>query len=203
MNPALSVFRGARPSLNLLGGAIFLSLTLVFGSIYGRDSLKKGLAQRHSQLSTQRPNLAAKQQDLRNIQTHIDQFRAFRVQGLVGRADREGWVEQLVLSREQLKLADTLSYTLKPPQAMTDAATPDPVAAAAANPNAPTTHDLDFELKGIHELELLALLQDYRVRVHGSFRMQSCRLGEPDETGLFAQCTLRFFNFPEPVKPPG
>jgi hypothetical protein len=203
MTPVLSIFKRARRPLNWLGGAIFLSLTLVFGSIYGRDALKKNLAQSRAQLSAQQPNLKAKQEDLRNIQAHIEQFRAFRAQGLVGRADREGWVEHLVASREQLKLPDTLSYILKPPQMMTDGATPDPVAAAAANPNAPTMHDLDFELKGIHELELLALLNDYRTTVHGRFRVQACKFSEATQTGLFAQCTLRFFNLPEAVKPPG
>ncbi|KAF0161922.1 MAG: hypothetical protein FD157_4069 [Rhodocyclaceae bacterium] len=201
MTPALSIFKRARRPLNLLAGAIFLSLTLVFGSIYGRDTLKKGLAQSRVQLGAQQPNLTAKQQELRNIQAHIGQFRAFRTQGLVGSADREGWVEQLVVSREQLKLADTLSYTLKPPQAMTDAATPDP--AVVASPDAPTVHDLDFELKGVHELELLNLLQDYQARVHGRFRLQSCRFSEPTQAGLFAQCTLRFFNLREAAKPPG
>lgn len=201
MMPALSVFKRARRPLNLLAGAIFLSLTLVFGSIYGRDSLKTSLAQSRIELGAQQPNLTAKQQELRNIQAHIGQFRAFRTQGLVGSADREGWVEQLVASREQLKLADTFSYILKPPQAMTDVATPDP--AAAMNPDATATHDLDFELKGIHEQELLAFLQDYRTRVHGRFRVQSCRFSEPTQAGLLAQCSLRFFNLPEASKPPG
>lgn len=201
MTPALSIFKRARRPLNLLAGAIFLSLTLVFGSIYGRDALKKSLVQSRAQLAAQEPNLTAKQEDLRVIQSHIEQFRAFRAQGLVGSADREGWVEQLVVSREQLKLADTLSYTLKPPQAMTDAATPDP--AVVASPDAPTMHDLDFELKGVHELELLDFLQDYQARVHGRFRVQSCRFGEPTQAGLFAQCTLRFFNLREAAKPPG
>jgi hypothetical protein len=202
MTPALSIFKRARRPLNLLAGAIFLSLTLVFGSIYGRDTLKKSLAQSRAEMGAQQPNLTAKQQDLIFIQTQVENFRAFRTQGLVGRADREGWVEQLVASREQLKLTDTLSYILKPQQALSDAATPDP-AAVAVTPDSPATHDLDFELKGIHEQELLDLLQDYRTRVHGRFRLQSCRFGEATQAGLFAQCTLRFFTLPEAAKPPG
>jgi hypothetical protein len=201
MISALPIFKRARRPLNVLAGAIFLSLTIVFGSIYGRDTLRESLAQSRSQLGTQQPNLTAKQQDLRDVQAHIGQFRGFRTQGLVGSADREGWVEQLVASRERLQLADTLSYVLKPPQAMTDAATADP-AAAAVNPDAPATHDLDFELRGIHEQELLDLLQDYQSKVHGRFRVQACHLGATP-AGLVAQCTLRFFNLPNAVKPPG
>jgi len=209
VTPALSIFKRARRPLNLLAGAIFLALTLVFGSIYGRDALKSSLAQSRVQLGAQELNLTTKQEDLRIIQLHVDQFRAFRSQGLVGRADREGWVEQLVASREQLKLPDTLSYILKPPQTLTEPGTPEPAAVAPAagapagtGPDAPTTHDLDFELSGIHEQELLDLLGDYRAKVHGRFRVQSCRLGSPQQTGLLAQCTLRFFNLPEAVKLP-
>lgn len=203
MNPALSIFKRARRPLNMLAVAILLTLTLVLGSIYGRDSLRKSLAQSRGQLGALQPSLTAKQQDLRNIQAHIEQFRALRAQGLVGRADREGWVEQLVLSREQLKLPDTLSYVLKPPQALTDAATADPAASTQPSADVATTHDLDFELRAIHEQELLGFLNDYRTRVHGRFRVQSCRFSEPAETGLVAQCTLRFFSLPEAAKPPG
>lgn len=204
MTPGLAIFQRTRRPLNVLAGAIFLSLTLVLGSIYVRDTLQKSLAQSHNRLGAQQPILAGKQLDLSNIQAHIKQFRALREQGLVGSADREGWVEQLVASREQLKLTDTLSYTLKPPQAITDSASPDPAAVvpSEANPDATATHDLDFELTGIHELELLDLLDDYRTRVHGRFRVQFCHLGSA-QTGLLVQCTLRFFTLPEAAKPPG
>lgn len=203
MTPDRSIFQRTRRPLNVLAGAIFLALTLVSGSIYVRDNLKESLLESQNQLGVQRPNLAAKQQDLRNIQMHIEQFRTLKAQGLVGIADREGWVEQLAASREQLKLADTLSYTLKPAQAMTDVAAPDPAAPVAANPDAPAVHDLDFELGGIHEQELLDLLRDYRTRVHGRFRVQSCQLGGSTPTGILAKCTLRFFTLPEAAKPPG
>jgi len=202
MISALSIFQRARRPLNVLAGAIFLSLTLVFGSIYGRDTLRNSLAQSRSQLDALRPDLTAKQQDLRNVQAHIEQFRAFRAQGLVGLPDREGWVEQLVASREQVLLPDSLSYVLKPPQAMTDATIPESAAASAAKPDAPATHDLDFELGGVHEQELLDFLHDYRAKVHGRFRVQTCQL-RATPTGLLTQCTLRFFSLPEAAKPPG
>ncbi|MDK9703701.1 MAG: hypothetical protein OEL20_11230 [Sulfuritalea sp.] len=210
MTSVLSVFKRARRPLNLLAGAIFLSLTLVFGSIYGRDALKNSVTQSRVRLATLQPDLTAKQQDLIMIQTHIGPFRAFREQGLVGRADREGWVEQLVASREQLGLPDNLSYLLKQPQAITEpgVGTPAPADPAAmaqggAAPDVPATHDLDFELTGIHELQLLDFLDHYRTKVHGRFRVQACHLADPRQTGLWAQCTLRFFSLPETVKAPG
>ncbi|MCF8177847.1 MAG: hypothetical protein K9J74_05025 [Sulfuritalea sp.] len=138
--------------------------------------------------------------DLTTVKTHIQHFKELKRQGLVGPADREGWVEQLATSRENLKLTDTLSYTLKPPQAIADSTSP-VVEAIAASPDAAAQHDLDFELRGITEPELLDLLQSYKSQVHGSFRIQACRLTSPSQDGLGAQCTLRFFNLPIAVMP--
>jgi hypothetical protein len=59
------------------------------------------------------------------------------------------------------------------------------------------THDLEFELKDIHEGDLLKLLHHFRDKAHGRFRIQSCTLANPSATGLFAKCTLRFFSLPE------
>lgn len=205
MTPHRSIFQRSRRPLNVLAGGIFLSLTLVFGSIYARDTLKKSLAQSHAQLTAQQSILASKQLDLQAVQTHIAQFRALKQQGLVGIADREDWVEQLVASRTQLMAGETLAYTLKPPQALTESTPDQPAPAVAVDPDGTngvaTKHDLDFEIGGVHEAELLAFLRVYKTKVRGSFRVQSCRLGNPGATGLLAQCTLRFFNLPEPARP--
>ncbi|MCF8152030.1 MAG: hypothetical protein K9J80_14895 [Sulfuritalea sp.] len=198
MIPGPSIFQRTRRPINLLAGAIFLSLTLVYGSAYVRDMLKTSLTQSRNQMDAHQQDLTQKQLDLSNIKTHIAQFGVLREQGLVGTADREGWVEQLGVNREQLHLADTLSYLLKPPQAVADAATLEPEAMTSDEPNsaAATQHDLDFELRGITEPELLNLLRSYRAQVNGRFRVQSCRLSSPSKLGLTAQCTLRFFNLP-------
>lgn len=208
MTPQRAMYQGSRRSFNMLGAGIFLALTLVFGSVYVRDVLKNSLAQDNVRLGVQQANLAAKQQDLIEIHTHIEKFRSLKTQGLVGIADREGWVEQLVTSRAQLNAGDTFSYTLKPGRAVTDEAPSDQAAAppaaadqAATNATVPMMHDLEFELGGTHEAELLDLLQDYRTKVHGRFRVQFCHFGNPTSTGLTVQCTLRFFNLPEAVKP--
>lgn len=205
MTPYRTIFQRSRRPLNILASAIFLSLTLVFGSIYVRDTLKKNIAQSQTQLAGQQSMLAAKQLDLQAVQTHIAKFRTLKQQGLVGVADREGWVEQLVASRTQLMAGETLAYTLKPPQALTESTPDQPVPAAAVDSTgtngAATMHDLDFEIGGVHEAELLALLQVYKIKVRGSFRVQSCRLGNPTSRGLLAQCTLRFFNLPEAARP--
>ena len=205
MSPARIIFQRSKRPLNILAGAIFLALTLLFGGIYLRDSLKTELARNQALLSAQRTSLETKRQDLANIRQHIEQFRSLRQQGLVGRADREGWVEQLVATREQLGIVGSITYNLKPPQAMIDSTVPEtaagtPAAASGAlAADAPATHDLDFELTDIHEGELIAFLNHFQSKVQGSFRVQSCHLNRPTGSGLAARCTLRFFNLPEPA----
>ena len=203
MIPGPSIFRRTRRPLNLLAGGIFLALTLVYGSAYLRDRLKIKLDQNRNQAAAQQQILSQKQLDLTTVKTHIQHFKELKRQGLVGPADREGWVEQLAASREKLKLTDTLSYTLKPPKAITNSTSPDPGAAEATppSPDVAAQHDLDFELRGITEPELLNLIQSYKSQVHGSFRVQACRLTSPSQDGLSAQCTLRFFNLPVAVMP--
>ena len=146
-------------------------------------------------------SLREKETDAISLQEEIGQFEALIEQGLVGRADREGWVEQLIASRAQLGLPNTLTYTLQPPKPLAQqgaetSATSGEAGGAAETPEGPMFHDLEFQISGIHEGELLAFLSDYQSRVKGRFRVNACSLTEPTETGLSASCTLRFFTLP-------
>lgn len=192
------VFRRARRSLFLLAGALLLGLSLFFGSAHLRNQLTADLGQKQSQLAAEQEQLAGKQKDLANIQSHLQEFRRLERQGMIGAARRENWVEQLMATRQELELPDTLSYTLKPP-APANTGTEQPPAGEESPPNAeaPLAHPLEFELRQIHEEELLALLKNYQNKESGRFRIQSCRLSEPGASGLSAQCTLRFFTLPK------
>jgi hypothetical protein len=206
MSPEREIFQRSRRRLNILGASIFVALTLVFGSIYSRDSLIRGLATSQGLLGARTATLNLKQSDLSSMRTYIARYRELTQQGVVGAAERESWVEQLVATRNELGIAEMLSYVLKPPRSVAEQGQGDVAAAAlAAEPDAPGAgsalyHDLDFEIRGSHEGELLALLNEYRGKVKGRFRVQSCRLGSPGSNGLSAQCTLRFFIQPEPKK---
>ena len=199
MTPVQTIFHQARRQLYVLAAATVIVLVVVVGSNDLRNHIQEGVEREGSELSAQKALMTQKELDLNNIQTHIDQFRSLKKQGLVGAADREGWAEQLVASRQALGLGGVrLSYTLAPPQALGDG-----VAAenAAADPSAPLRHDMVIELMGIHEVELLNLLQDYKSHVNGQFRVESCHLSNPEPAGLGATCTLRFFTLPDVTKP--
>lgn len=200
MTPEREIFQNARRNLNLLGASIFFALTLAFGSIYLRDSLKKNISTSEGLRGARKATLEAKRDDLASIRRHIAQFKELKQQGVIGTAEREAWVEQLVATRSRLGIGDSLNYVLKPPRSLAELA--DSAAGAGApNPDPASVgedvalfHDLEFEIRGLHEVELLALLREYRDDVKGRFRVQSCRLGGPTSNGLLAQCTLRFFS---------
>jgi hypothetical protein len=194
MSPIKSIVLRARHQLQWLGGALLLTLALIGATHYFRESLRKSVSVTQAQLNAQQALLNEKEQDQSNIQTHIKEFRVLKEKGLVGTPDREGWVEQLITSRTHLKLPDTLTYTLSPPKPMDEAAATDPATPSLAGAMA---HDLEFDLKDIHETELLDLLRHYRANVHGSFRVQSCALLSPSPNGLVAKCSLRFYTMPE------
>lgn len=214
MSHWIPVIRHARGSLFILACATALGGGLIYGSSYFDESLFGTFAQHRNQSKAKRAGLAEKQQQLAYLEAHIEQFRAIEAQGLLGVADREEWVQQLLASRKQLGLPDTLVYTLKQPAPMTggssagQSGTPAaPVSglaarisrqpAAAPKTEAPMMHDLEIELRDIHEEELLALLQDFQSRIRNRFRVQSCQLTTPVASGLSAQCTLRFFSLPQ------
>lgn len=196
MSPIQAIARRTRRPLLMLAATLAGAVLLAAGSAFLRSRLAETLANRKLMLSTLQSGLAQKQLDLNNIQLHIEQFRALKQRGLVGDADREGWVEQLVaVGKQQWPGGGTLSYTLAPPQAMIDAATAE--AYPSASPVAPLRHDLRIDLQNVHEDELLALLQRYAREARGSFRVEGCHLDNPGPTGLYAICTLRFFTLPE------
>ena len=197
------VFKLTRKSLLVLAGVLVFSLFLYFGSAHLQKQLSTDLASQQAQIAAEEENRGQKQKDLDNILLHIQQFQKLQQKGLVGAARREDWVEQLIASRKQLGLPDTLAYTLKQPTPLREGTAPEDAAAATTSPpsDAPLAHNLEFELRNIHEEELLALLKTYESKVLGRFRIQSCKFAEPSSSGLFTQCTLRFFTMPQ--KPAG
>lgn len=194
MNDWKAIVQLARHSLVTLGAAVLLMLALYAATFMLKDRQLTQLAQAQQQLGALQGQLAQKQSDLADLQAKTGRFSQLRQQGLLGGVDREAWIEALLASVVRTGLpADALSYTLDTPKALAS------VMAGATNtvPMGVLVHDLVFELKNSQEDELLALLRDYQATVRGVFRVQSCTLSNPTESGLLARCTLRFFNLPD------
>lgn len=210
MSDGQTIILLARRSLVTLAAAVAIGLALLLGSRFFQDRMRNDLTQAQQLESANQASLAEKQADLANLQAEIKRFDSLRQQGLVGKGEREAWVEQLVASRQHSGLPDTLVYTLHAPKplalqtAPAGAAEAAPAADApgASAPSGPQFHDLDIELTSIHEEELLTLLRDYQAQVKGRLRVSACTLSARTETGLAARCTLRFFTLPDSLPSP-
>ena len=211
MKDQLHILLLARRCLIVLAAALLIGLALYLGSSYFNDRGQAQLARAQQSENASQASLAGKQSDLSNMQAEISRFNRLRQQGMVGTPDREGWVEQLLASRQRTALPDTLVYTLQAPkllelQAVDPAGNPAAPASTETGNGAltgPVFHDLDFALSGIHEEELLALLRDYQAQVKGRFRVNACLLSDRTEIGLTARCTLRFFTLSDAAPSPG
>lgn len=198
MTPQREIAEGARGGLIRLGLSVAATLGLVLGGTLLRSQLESGREDAKVRISSLQSQLGQKQGDLRNIARHIDEYRRLKAGGLIGNGDREGWVEKLsTLAAALGPLKGEFTYTLAPPVAYGSDGLPAPDP-ASVDPAAPLTHDLTFNLTGIHEVELLRLLDDFRSQVKGRFRIQECLLDSPGDTGLAAKCVLRFYTLPEP-----
>lgn len=172
----------------LLCGA---GLTLLDG--FG-DRVQARAGQLQASVVDHQRQLRERQRDRQSLQENISHYRALRDKGLVGSADRTLWVEQFEDAFRQARLPGELSYQMdaaRPLIARQDAVEP------AVSAAVPLVHDLQFELRGVHEAEVLQLIRDYSDRVKGSFRVNSCKLFDPTPAGLTAQCVLRFLTVPD------
>ena len=197
-----SIFLAARRSLVALG-VLALLCTAGLVALYAlADSLATQVAQLGSAVQDQRGQLAQKQENLRNVRSHIERYERLRSQGLVGAPDRAQWVEELLASHARLGLTLPLIYQLQVPKTVVEANAAATAATAAVSIDGtseePLAHDLQFELRDVHEGDVMRLIQDFRSHVKGRFRVNSCTFAEPRASGMRAQCVLRFVTVPLP-----
>lgn len=195
MNEWAPVLMSARRSMVWLAVAVMVSMAAVFGLGYLDGNLRNSLGQLQAAAQELQTQLGAKQSDLLNMQTHIDRYESLRQQGLVGDPDRALWVEQLEASHRNLGLPGAMAVQLlaaKPLVSSGGAAEP-----ASEMPSAePLMHDMQFEIHDSVETDVLDLIQNFRAQAKGRFRVNACKLHEPKESGLTAQCALRFVTIP-------
>jgi len=189
------VFLLARRSIVWFAVVVTLSVVAVFGLGYLDNNLKSSLAQLQAFMQEQQAQLDTKQTDLLNVQTHIQRYESLRQQGLVGDPDRALWVEQLQASHRNLGLPGTAAVQLLAAKPLgASAGSPEPVSDAPAAE--PLVHDLQFEIRDSIETDVLDLIQNFRAQARGRFRVNACKLQEPKDSGLTAQCVLRFVTMP-------
>jgi hypothetical protein len=194
------IFLGARRSLIHLAVVALLCIGIVIGLHMLARSLNAEVLELGRSVQAQRAELNQRQEDLRNMRGNIARFEALRVQNLIGTPDRPMWVEELLASHSRLGVTTPLVYQLQVPRTL---ATADTQPSADATPPAdgtseePLVHDLQFELRDVHEVDVLRLIQDFRSHVKGRFRVNACTFSDPRTAGMTAKCVLRFVTIPK------
>lgn len=192
-----SILLRERRSLAILMGVALSCGVAVLALQLLADTLSAEVWQLDAAVREQRVQLNLKQDNLRNVRSHIARYERLRSQGLVGTPDRPLWVEELIASHGRLGLSTPLAYQLQVPRRLANANAPSTAPPSQEEAvEEPLVHDLQFEMRNVHEVDVLRLIQDFRVHVKGRFRVNACRFSEPRDSGMTAQCVLRFVTIP-------
>jgi hypothetical protein len=197
MSDLTSILRQSKTALAVLGGTALLGLASYFALAAFLQKDQTELASVQSEKAASETDLTAKQAELAMFKSNFSRFEALQQKGLVGVAKRDDWVEDLVRAHQRAKLPLTLGYDLLAPRAVVAAnAAPNAGVASGATMAPVELHELDVSLDSIHEVELIQFLNRYQDEVRGRYRLQSCVLSSPRNSGLSANCRLYFFNQP-------
>ncbi|GHE29936.1 hypothetical protein ACFOED_07075 [Vulcaniibacterium thermophilum] len=152
-------------------------------------------AQAAQALAGAEAELAQSRQSHDELERNLRRYAELRRTGFVGEGDRIGWTEALLAQQRALGLPP-VRFELAPQRAIGVGAAPvvDGIEPDAAAPG-PQAHDLRFSLAGIHEDELLALVDGLQARGIGHFRVEDCELRRGSGMGLDADCTLRWITW--------
>lgn len=155
--------------------------------------------QHHAALQQQRTALEAQlaeaHQVRRDLDRNLGRYRDLAASGFIGEGDRLAWTEVLVAQQRALGLPP-VQFEMTPRRSLSAATTPIPEGQPNANVPGPQAHDLRFALTGVHENQLIALVEALRAQRIGHFRVQDCLLTRRyDGRGLDADCTLRWITF--------
>lgn len=196
MSDMARVFALSKRPLTVLGASVLAAAALLVGSYYGLDAVRMEAQNAAAQAQGTQDRVAEQENDLRNVQTHIQRFQELRALGLMGEAQRVVWLEQLQQAWSTLGLAQELRMELKPAQTLLpEGEDADPAAAVY-------THDLVLETDAALETDIVSALERFRHTVKGRFRVQECRFSDAKSTGMLARCTLRFVTIADaPVAP--
>lgn len=198
--------RRAWGHLGLALGLLGIGLAALLLALWDRDRQSALRGEAENQLSALQAEREELEQSLSMLEGSIDRFRALQRGGFVGTGDRIAWTEALLRVNQRLGLPE-IAFELSPQQALEPQAV-DPALAgledAQPPPSGPMAHDLRIQMRGLHEGEWLALLDDLQAEQVGYFRTERCLLQRDQQApGLELDCTLRWITYlpPAPVEP--
>lgn len=199
MNRYAVVLKPAKADLILFVLSVIIAVVAVLGLAKLRSDKELLISQTEQQLNNTRDTIKRLTYDLDSINRLAAKYQQLSRSGFIGTADRDGWVLRLESLYRDTRLPPTLRYTLAPPQLLN----PQPVASEAptAYQNNVSRHDLNLELSGLHEQELIDFIDKLSKDWRAPYRIETCQIarGEASEpiAGLQIKCNLELFSLPE------
>lgn len=181
------VFPLVRPAVLTLAKVV-TALVVVSAALLGvRHFLLPGWQQAESALQSAQTQLDEAHAEQAVVQAHLADYRQLVQAGLVGGEPRAAWVEDVLRTAKELGLQDRVGFTLAPPEPV---AMPEAEAAQARVER----HVLDVQVRAVHELEALRLIQHLQARHAQIAHMAACQFNQPTPAGLTAQCRINFLH---------
>lgn len=202
MNAYQVVLKPARSALLLFALSVGIAITVVVGLAQYREKQQQAMMQTEQQLTDTRNEIRKLRYDLDTINRLAENYQRLARLGLVGKPDRDAWVESLKNLYRDTRLPPTLLYTLAPAQLMRTQ--PAPANDPAAYQNNVLFHDLTLELSAIHDGEFLDFMDKLNQDWKAPYRMETCYIAREAEpsSGLQIRCVLQIYSIPEPEKTP-
>lgn len=203
MNAYSVVLKPARNALLMFALSVLIAFTVVIGLAHFRATQEQAIMQTEQQLSDTRNEIRKLTYDLDSINRLTEKYQRLSRLGLVGKPDRDAWVESLKNIYRDTRLPPTLLYTLAPAQLLN---TQPALQADApmAHQNNVLFHDLTLELSAIHDGEFLDFIDKLNQEWKAPYRLETCYIAREAvaTSGLQIRCVLQIYSLPEPEKTP-
>lgn len=189
--PPVLALRGVRVHLAACAAGLAVAAALAFASYRHADAASERLVQARAAVEAARAQLA--EHGGVEAMTRLARYRDVAAGGVFGDTDAVAWAEALLAAAAARRL----------PAPSFDIGPREPLAAdAVAGEREPQVQvqTMRFSVRGLHEEDLLGLLQS--LRGAGAFRVEQCRLQRgADDAGLTAECTLHWLVWPRKNAP--
>ncbi|MBD8526002.1 hypothetical protein [Pseudomarimonas arenosa] len=178
--------------LVIIAAAIYFALT------WQRDHALINQQQTESMLSEAQAELSSFEEAKLELDRNLGRYQGLAATGFIGSGDRIAWAEALLSLQRELDLPE-LSFELAAQKPLSE--TPVDPALESYGDVAQATHgrfahDMRIRSKGMHELDLLRLIEGLRAKQVGFFRVNQCQLSRVSgENGLNVDCALRWITY--------
>ena len=186
-----NIIRGALIYLVL---TIIISSSLVVGSYYFKEAMKKEFNMHNALFMNISQRYLAIDEEEKQIKTYLPEFVALFNKGVIGEEQRLNWVEVLAEAEASVKLP-SLAYTINSQRTYTPAF---PVNFGKFQLYA---SEMSLQLVLLHEGDLLNLFENMNKRAHGIFTVNSCTfiksgsiiMDNPKAANIAVDCNLDWY----------